>query len=212
MNAPAPWKAPSPLPTRFETRRLVIRFWEPEDANSLLEGIEQDRSAFLPWLPWVKSDNRNLAECVFNIERFRRTRETTADDFVLGLFDRETGHAVGGTGLHRMHAPSHHGEIGYFMFPDKRRQGLCTEAVAGLISWAFIHQNAGGWGLRRLDIFCAAGNIASQRVPRKLGLRQEVNKSADRWVDGIGWDGTLGWGVLSEEWDTAAQKLRPSPK
>lgn len=210
MEAPAPWKPPSPLPTRFETRRLLLRYWEPSDAEALLAGLQNSRDTYSPWLQWAQTDNRTIAECIFNIERFRRARETAADTFALGIFDRHTGQPVGGTSLHRMDHATHHAEVGYFIFADRRRQGLCSEAVAGLISWAFSHQNAGGWGLRRIEIFCAAANIASQRVPQKLGLRQEVNKLKERWVAGIGWDGTLGWGVLSDEWDVAAQRIRPS--
>lgn len=174
----------------------------------MLAGLEQDRRSYWPWLPWARTDNRNLAECIFNIERFRRERESTADNFGIGIVDRETGKVIGGTSLHRLHLASHQAEVGYYIHSHRRGQGLCTEAVAGLITWAFMHQNAGGWGLRRIEILCAAANIASQKVPQRLGLRQEVNKVAERWVDGIGWDGTLGWGVLSEEWDVAARRLR----
>lgn len=166
----------------------------------------------MPWLPWLQTDNRTLEECTFNIERFKRARERatpTPDDFVLGIFDRETGKAVGGTGLHRMDLPAHHGEIGYYIRPDRRGSGLCTEAVAGLITWSFTAQSAGGWGLRRIDIYCSGRNVASQAVPRKLGLRQEVHQPCKRWTEGLGWDDNLGWGVLVEEWDRAAQALRP---
>ena len=85
---------------------------------------------------------------------------------------------------------------------------VCTEAVAHLISWAFEHPSAGGWGLRRIEIYCAAANAASQRVPRKLGMRQEVTRRKARFVPGVGWDDTLGWGVLREEWDSAAHRVR----
>ena len=79
--------------------------------------------------------------------------------------------------------------------------GLSDSAFAGVAARQGMRRVAAG-AARLLSPF-------GQRVPQKLGLRQEVNKRAERWVDGIGWDGTLGWGVLSEEWDTAAQRLRP---
>ena len=43
-----------------------------------------------------------------------------------------------------------------------RRRGLCSEAVAGLLSWAFRPQRDGGWGFRRVHIRCAGNNLASQ--------------------------------------------------
>ncbi len=211
MKPPSPWTAPSPLPARFETRRLVLRFWEASDAAGMLEAVNADRESLLPWLDWARTDNRNVAECTFNIERFRRERERVnppCDTYAIGIFDRVTGKAVGGTSLHRMDLASHHSEVGYYIRADRRKQGLCTEAVAGLISWAFTPQRAGGWGLRRIDIFCAGQNKASQAVPRKLGLRQEVQQTGKRWVEGFGWDDTLGWGVLADEWDIGAGSLR----
>jgi RimJ/RimL family protein N-acetyltransferase len=214
MDLPAPWTPPSPLPAKVETERLVIRFWQPEDAPLMLEALDVDRASFLPWLPVFETDNRTLAECTFQIERFRRAREQTLptpDDFVLGVFDRMTGVALGGTGLHRINLRSHSAEIGYWIRPDCRGKGLCTESVTGLISWAFAAQSMGGWGLRRIDIYCAASNAPSQRIPRKLELREEVNQPGHRWIDGIGWDGTLGWGVLHDEWDVERRRIKRFP-
>lgn len=207
---PSPWTPPHPLPQEFETNRLRLRYWRPEDAASMLEAIDADRASFLPWLPWVEVDNRTVEECLAAVERMRCGRERTepvADDFVLGIFDRTSGRVLGGTGLHRLVRTAHEGEIGYWVRPDERGRGICTEAVAGLLSWAFTSQQAGGWGLRRIHIRCAAGNLASQRVPRKLGLREEARLVQERWVAGRGWDDTLVWGVLREEWDVGRAAL-----
>lgn len=208
---PAPWQPPAQLPVSRETERLVLRFWRPDDAPGMLAAIDTDRASFLPWLPFVNVDNRNLAECTYQIEKMRREREQASplrDNFVIGIFDRATGAVVGGTGLHRINHGAHEGEIGYWIRPDLRSQGFCTEAVSGLISWAFADHAHGGWGLRRLHIRCAGRNAASQRVPRKLGLREEGRLVQDRFVEGLGWDDTLIWGVLSSEWDVPAGRLR----
>lgn len=210
-EAPAPWRAPSPLAGRFETERLVLRFWEPTDAAGMLAAINVERDSFLPWLPWVRVDNRTVEECVSAIERMRAKRERAeppADDFTIGIFERSTGLPLGGTGLHRIQHEWHEAEIGYWVRSDWRGRGVCTEAVAGLISWAMMEQARGGWGLRRIHIRCSAQNAASQRVPRKLGLREEARLVGERWTVGAGWDDTLVWGVLREEWDVGGQRLR----
>lgn len=209
METPLAWKPPHPLPALFETDRLMLRFWQAADAESMLRALDAGRESFLPWLPWVTNHNRTLVECVFCIEQFARKRERIeppCDDFVIGVFERATGEALGGTGLHRIDAASHQAEIGYWIRSDRRAQGLCTEAVAGLLSWAFSPQTAGGWGLRRIEIFCAGSNAASQAVPRKLGLRKEVHQRSRRWVRG--WDDTLGWGIVSDEWDVPLRRIK----
>jgi ribosomal-protein-serine acetyltransferase len=209
MNEPLPWKPPRPLPNRCLTPRTVLRFWELSDARSMFEALEVDRQSMLPWLPWVQHDNQSVEECIFHIERFKRAREEEdAGDFVIGIFDRETGEAIGGTGMHRVIHHAHQAEIGYWVRADRRGQGLCTEATAHLISWCFTPAEEGGWGFRRIEIQCAAGNTASRRVPEKLGLRKEVELKEARWVDGLGWHDTLAWGVLTYEWDRAAHRSR----
>jgi ribosomal-protein-serine acetyltransferase len=178
----------------------------------MLSALDADRTSFLPWLHWVSNDNRTSQECASSIERQREKRERIdppADDFTLGVFDRNSGLALGGTGLHRLNLASHEAEIGYWIRADRRRSGLCTEAVAGLISWAFTPQSRGGWGLRRLHIRCASSNHASRRVPQKLNLRHEATLVADRWVDSIGWDDTLVWGVLVHEWNIELRAVEP---
>jgi RimJ/RimL family protein N-acetyltransferase len=198
---PAAWKAPSPLPGPLESGRVRLRFWEGRDAAGMLAALEADRGSYLPWLPWALSDNRTLVQCVYNIERFRRSREAAgADDFVLGIFDRESDTPLGGTGLHRIVPAWHEAEIGYWMDPRRRGEGLCGEAIGALIGWAFKGQDAGGWGLRRVHIRCAAANRASARVAEKLGLVREATLRKERWVPGVGWDDTLVFSALAGEW------------
>ncbi len=197
----------------FRTDRLELRFYAHADAPSLLAALDADRPSLLPWMPWSLKECRNLPEVYFSIERMRRDRERTvptADDFALGIFDRADGAVVGGTGLHRMNLEAAEAEIGYWIRGDRASRGLCTEAIGGLITWGFTSQAAGGWGLRRLHIRCAGQNAASRRVPAKLGLRQELHIKDARWVDGLGYDDALGWGVLADEWDIAAGRLRPA--
>ena len=198
-DAPAPWRAPQPLPSRLETDRLVIRWWVAEDAAKQLEALNTgppDRAAFLPWLPWAKVDNLTEAQCIYHIERFRRARsQPDALDFVIGMFDRLTGDVVGGTGYHRINAATHEGEIGYWVRADRQGQGLCSEAVRALLDWGFD-----AWRFRRIVIHCAAVNVASRRVPEKLGLKLEAQLRRDHWHEGLGWTDSLIFGVLADEW------------
>ena len=77
-----------------------------------------------------------------------------------------------------------------------------------MISWGFTPQSQGGWGLRRIHIKCAQRNSASQAVPAKIGRKEEIRSRQERFVPGMGWVETLGWGVLADEWDCARMKLR----
>jgi len=205
---PAPWTAPDPLPLPIETPRLVLRAYTHDDAPALLDAVESSRDRLLPWLPWAGTDNRSLPECHYTIERF--ARDMAGQDcqmYVLGVFERDTGQLVGGTGLHSIRPERHDAEFGYWTRLDRHRTGVCTEASRHLITSAFTPQPH-GWGLRRLVVFANASNAASAGVPTKIGLRREIESKRERWVDGLGWDDWLGWGVLAEEWDRERSRLR----
>lgn len=221
-NKPPAWSPPSPLPARFETPRLVLRWFETSDAKALFEAVNRSRDTMVPWLPWAGSDHMTIEQSIYNIEWFRRGRVAGEDAFmnlagyVLGAFDKSTGTLVGGTGLNRFSRGTHNAETGYWVDADHRRNGYCAEMTAAVLSWAFMPQHVagseggsgGGFGLRRVHIFAASNNTASCGVPRKLGLREEMHTRQDRWVDGIGWCDTIGWGVLAEEWDVAGMRLK----
>lgn len=210
LNDPDPWRAPDPLPGPIETERLVLRLYEHGDAAALLEALDSDRNGLLPWIVWVRTDNRTIAECHYSIELFRRAvQEPGCNTFTMGIFDRATGRLVGGTGLHRIQPGSRVAEIGYWVRSDRRGQGIATEATAALITAGFAPQAEGGWGFRRITILCAAQNLASAAVPRKLGLRLELRARQERYLDGVGYHDLLGFALLAEEWDRAAGRALP---
>ncbi|MGE3109206.1 MAG: GNAT family N-acetyltransferase [Phycisphaerales bacterium] len=211
LTPPEPWCMPDPLPDRRETARLVLRYWRDEDAPGLFEAVSRSREYLKPWLPWAPKEHLTIAQTIYSIENMRRERESEdprRDNVVLAIVDRATGEPVGGTGLHRIVHAAHEAEIGYWIRQSRARQGLCTEAVRALISWAFTPRQAGGWALRRVHIRCCSLNVASRGVPTKIGLRQELHLHRDRWVDRHGWADTLGWGVIADEWDCQRECLR----
>ncbi|MEZ6235558.1 MAG: GNAT family protein [Phycisphaerales bacterium] len=210
---PEPWRFPETLPSRFETRRLVVRTYEPEDALAVLLAIRSSRESLLPWLPWAAWDHRTIMEAVATLTRFKS--EANAASLAAGrlhvpygVYDRSSGRILGGTGLHSFRPAIHQVEIGYWLREGERGRGICTEAVGGLLTTIFKPQGDGGWGLRRAEIVCAGGNARSEAVPRRLGLTPQGRKASDRWIDGRGWDDTIEFGVLAEQWDAAAGRVR----
>lgn len=200
---PEPWRMPSTLAPERSSKRLTLRFWRPEDAPALYDAVNVDRTALLRYLPWAETANRSVEDCAETIHRMGANRARTdppADDFTVGIVERSTGRALGGTGLHRMVLAAYEAEIGYWIRPDRWGEGLCTEAVQLLVDWAFEPQAQGGWGLRRLHIRCAESNLASRKVAEHVGAAREATFRLDRWVRGLGWDSTCVYGLVNEAW------------
>jgi RimJ/RimL family protein N-acetyltransferase len=70
------------------------------------------------------------------------------------------------------------GEIGYWAHPDARGRGVMSTAVRGAIGHAFTPIGDGGLGRRRLVLFAAEGNTASQRVAEVNGFTRTGRERA----------------------------------
>ena len=204
------WTAPDPLPVRVETPRLVLRVYELDDAPALFEAVSTGRDALLPWMVWARDTHRDQAETThFITSKMMDLRDPgKLDNVVLGVFERESGRLVGGTGIHGISRDTASAEAGYWIRGDARGRGYATEAARHAISWALRPQAEGGMGFRRVRIYCSAANAPSRRVIEKLGIRQEVHQREDFFVPGVGVTDRLGWGVMAGEWDCHEHRSR----
>ena len=195
---------------RFETPRLLVRSYELTDAEALFEAVSSSREHLLPWMAWAREGHTDAASSAHYITgQILAMRDSKAFGNVgVGIFDKQSGRLLGGTGVHGVHRDTASAETGYWVRADATNRGVCTEATAGVLSWALGEQEMGGLGLRRVVIYCSAANAPSRRVPEKLGLRAEVMQRQDYFVPGIGCTDRLGWGVLAEEWDCRRHAIR----
>lgn len=152
---------------RIETARLVLRCWQPADAPLLADAIGESLDHLRPWVRWAHNEPLTLAERAALLCRFRGMFDLD-EDFVYGVFDRAGTRVLGGAGSHARVGPLAR-ELGYWIRAGAVRQGLCNEAVAGLVRVAFEVDE-----VARLDIRCAAANRASSAVARRLGFRHEA--------------------------------------
>ena len=196
------WTPPDPFPARFETERLAVRTYGLDDVEALYEAVSTSREHLLPWLPWAKAEHADLTATTHFIAMQMMDLRNLAGltKVIMGIFDKATGRLLGGTGVHGIYRDTACAETGYWVRADATGKGYCTEATAGVLSWALGAPGKGGLGLRRIIIYCSAENAASRRIPEKLGLRQEVEQREDYFVPGYGCTDRLGWGVMAGEW------------
>jgi RimJ/RimL family protein N-acetyltransferase len=211
---PDPWTPPKPLPGPVQTERLFIRPYQKGDGPALFKAIDESRESILPEMVWAFTDHQDIDDTVYYVESQRRAMEKeSCRDFTMGIFDRNSGEIVGGTGLHRIRPEFREVEVGYWITGKREGQGLATEATGALITAAFTPHSSGGWGFRRLLIFNAVHNPASRRVCEKLGLRLEMRLKQERYFGppgaNSGYIDMLGFAVLSDEWDASTNRARP---
>jgi RimJ/RimL family protein N-acetyltransferase len=177
---------------RIETKRLVIRCYNPSDAPLLAESVTESLEHLRPWMPWVYNEPEPIEEKIRRLKLFRGNFDL-GQNFTYGIFNLEETKLMGGTGLHTRLGENEL-EIGYWIHKDHINQGLVTESTAALIRVAFeiIH-------VHRLEIHCDPENFASAAVPRKLGFTHEGTlRAKTRFLDG--WSDSMIWGLLETEY------------
>ena len=180
---------------RIETRRLVVRCYNPSDVQMLADSVTESVEHLRPWMPRSYNEPEPIEVKLDRLKRFRGMFDL-GQDFVYGIFNLEETRLLGGTGLHTRLGESEL-EIGYWIHKDFTNQGLVTESTAALVKVAFeiLH-------VHRLEIHCDPANHASAAIPRKLGFTHEGTLRAktpflDRWSD------SMIWGLLESEYPSS---------
>lgn len=184
---------------RIETKRLLVRCYNPSDAALLAQAVTANIEHLRPWMPWVSAEPEPIEEKVQRLKRFRGLFDL-GQDFIYGIFNPEETLLLGGTGLHTRLGENQL-EIGYWIHKDFVNQGLVTECTAALIKVAFELMH-----VHRIEIHCDPANLASAAIPRKLGFTHEGTLRAKTpFLDG--WSDSMVWGLLeSEYWDSPSAK------
>ncbi|MGV6814543.1 MAG: GNAT family N-acetyltransferase [Phycisphaerales bacterium] len=198
------WKAPDPITCHLESDRLIIRSYQLSDAQDLFDAINDSRDGhLLPWMPWCKVNHFTIESTTKYIceQMLAMGESATFNNLGTGIFCKDTGRFLGGSGVHDIRKDTASCETGYWIRRDAIGNGYAREACARTISWALSPQPSTGLGLQRVRIYCSAANIHSKNLIEQLGITAEVCQRNDYFIESIGATDRLGWGVLADEWD-----------
>ncbi len=161
------------FPFEFETERLTIRGPLPGDGEEMRTAVLESQTELKEWMPWaMKVGSVEEYEIMM---RKKHLEFLARKDLQLLLFLKGTSTLVGSSGLHRIDWDVPRVEIGYWVRTSFARKGYITEAVIGIVDFAFNQI-----GAKRIEIRCDAKNSRSATIPQRLGfihegtLRQEA--------------------------------------
>ncbi|MGZ4722983.1 MAG: GNAT family N-acetyltransferase [Ilumatobacteraceae bacterium] len=178
------------LPERLDSSRLTLRQWVEADSPALTAAILASLDHLRPWMPWVATEPHTADERIGLINMWR-TQWEQGGDLVVGIFI--DGEVVGGSGLHRRRGPGVL-EVGYWVHVDHIGKGIATEATAMLTTAAFTSTD-----VERVEIHHDKANIASEKIPRRLGFTL-----ADETDDVVTSPGEIGidcrWLMARRQW------------
>lgn len=184
----------APAGTVFETERLIVRRFLPDDADALHSYLS------LPVVcRWVPFEPQTLEQARDRVARKVGQGWDPDDDelraLALAVVRREDGRMVGDLACFSEADPVHRqAEIGYSFHPDVAGHGYATESVRGLITWVFANLD-----LHRLTARVDTENVPSWRLLDRLGLRREAHLRENEWFKGH-WSDEFDYAVLSHEW------------
>ena len=153
----------------LQTARLILRPWEPADANFVLDLYSRwEVQRFIGNPPRVMASR---AEAQERINAWQHMDQPVHAVWAVQL--RESGQLVGTLLLKSIPAsggslplqPSGDTEIGWHFHPDHWGHGFASEAAAAVLDYALAA------GLKRIVAVTAPANTASQKVCGRIGMR-----------------------------------------
>lgn len=185
----------------FDVPRVVgpdvaLRPFRDEDVTRIVQACNDERTAY--WLsrlprPYTRADGEAyVADCHEKAAEGEAVRWAVADPgtdellAAVSLFDVEAGHQA---------------EVGFWTHPAARGRGVMSEACLLAVRHAFVPEEDGGLGLRRVYALVSEGNAASRRVVEANGFTTTGReRQASRRRDGSTEDFVL-YDLLADELD-----------
>ncbi len=185
----------------IRTERLVLRRFQILDAKDLADLMsDPDTLRYLAWTPMALEDAEEWIAgqsgirfpqpseyCYFAIEAIRPAK-------VIGLVT-----------FWFLHREFDLAQFEIIIHPDWQRKGYATEAVRGLLAYAFT-----GLRAHRLGAGCDSRNLPARRLLLKAGLRQESECIQDSFLKGE-WVNTVGFALLREEYASRGSSPKAPP-
>ncbi|MGH2448390.1 MAG: GNAT family N-acetyltransferase [Chloroflexota bacterium] len=166
------------LPEQLVGERVIVRPMRDEDAEGMFEAVQESVDRIRPWMIW--SDQYHQPSDALAYIRRCRGNWVTREDIPLGIFERETGRFLGGTGLHPRNWSVPYFEIGYWVRSSAEGHGFVTDAVKLILRYAFE-----GLGANRVLIRCNSLNKRSIAIPERLGFVAEgILRNVERDTSG----------------------------
>ncbi len=171
---------------------IVLRSWQPGDAEALFAAVNSSRAHLTPWLNWVSSTTKE--EHSLQFIRYTMQALENQEALALGIFF--DGVVIGGIGMHQWNRTVKKAQIGYWIVKDYEGRGIIHKSLQQFIRFLFEKT-----GLNKIEIHFSPANGRSAKVAEKLGAKIEgvLRQSALR--HGILEDIVV-TGLLKSEWIT----------
>jgi RimJ/RimL family protein N-acetyltransferase len=152
------------MPDVLDASPLTLVRWSPDDVDDVLDAVRSSFAELQQWMHWAQA--MPTREQQWEALAEGSTAFDAGTDFGFLFREIATGALVGGGGVHRRVGPGGV-EIGYWVRSDRQNRGYATRATEVMTDAAFTYLA----DVDRVDIHTDCANLASARIPEKLGYR-----------------------------------------
>ena len=183
---------------------LLLRSFEPEDAQELFRVVEASREHLRPWLPWV--DMSTKPEHSLQFIQQSKTQQHNQVGIALGIIYNR--HIIGSMGMHNWDHTLKKAQLGYWITKEYEGKGIIQKCLAAFIDFLFNKA-----GLNKVEIHFMVNNHRSARVAEQAGFKVEGIIRQSYLMNGIYHDIVI-TGLLKKEWPglplSQGQKFKPT--
>ncbi len=158
----------------FETPRLIARRFGPRDlAPFTAMRADPEVARYQNWESYTEEDGRTFLQEIASAE------PGEPGWFQFALEDRASGTFIGDCGLNTLAHDQRLGQIGYTIARPLWNRGLASEAVRGLVDFAFA-----AFPFHRITASVDPRNLGSTRVLERVGFVKEAHFRQSEWFKG----------------------------
>jgi len=159
------------IPNKIETKNLRLQMPEAGWGIKLHEAILDGYDDYIEWLTWpAKQPSVEDVE----VDCRKHHADFITREFIRYLIiEKSSGDVVGRCAFPSFQANWEVPQFGvsYFIRKSARRKGYATEASKAMTGLAFAKL-----GAKKVEIYCDEDNVASCKIPEKLGFELEYSQ------------------------------------
>lgn len=160
--------------------RIYLRFFEPTDAEAMLDLNVRNRDFFSKYVA-TRNDDYYTLETQESIIIRNRSQAEQDSRYSFGIFEKATDKLIGNIALTEIiRGALQGGFIGYYLDKEYNGRGYMSEAVKLAVDYAFRELK-----LHRLEAGVMPHNIASIRVLEKAGFKKEGIARKNVLINGV---------------------------
>lgn len=174
----------------FETPRLLVRPLTPADLEAFVAyRAHPDVERYQSWSDYTQEAGRALIESMQGLRP-----GLPGEWYQFALEQRTNGALVGDLALQVSEREPREAEIGFSLAPERQGKGYGTEALRGLLGYAFEVL-----GLHRAVAVTDVLNTPAAALLGRVGMRQEAHFQENVFFKGA-WGSEYLFAMLEREW------------